>query len=67
MDARNLVNCGNHWGVLVAFLWLVHSIFEYWVGKTDKVKAGSTWELLFSVIMMAVILILRRFKNGKQD
>lgn len=25
------------------------SIFEYWLGKTDKVKAASILELLFNV------------------
>lgn len=66
MDARNLVNCGNHWGVLVAFLWLVHSIFEYFIGKTDKTKAASTWELIFFIVASSIALIIKK-KNGKND
>jgi len=65
MDHGQILNCSNHWGAIVALLWFLHSIFEWWIGKTDKVKSSSTWQLLFSVILMGVTLILRRNENAK--
>jgi len=54
----------NHWTAIVAFLWLGNSIFEYWIGKTDKTKAASTWELLF-VTIVSIGLFLSRRNDGK--
>jgi len=50
----------NHWAAIVAFLWVSHSILEMWLGKTEKVKAGSLLELVLSATMMVVIIIIRR-------
>lgn len=55
------INCGSNWSLAIAGLWLLHSIFEAWLGKTDKTKAASTWELLFSVTLMLATIIIRRF------
>lgn len=67
MDAGQALNCHNHWGAIIAFIWLIHSVFEYWLGKTNKTKAASTWELLFSVAIMFVLFLLRRKKNAKSS
>lgn len=45
----DLIKANLH--VIVAALF---SIFEYWLGKTDKVKAGSTLELVINLIRGAV-------------
>lgn len=49
--------------VTVVFLILyyaVYSLFEYWLGKTNKIKANSTVELVLTVVAAAATLFLRR-------
>ena len=42
----------NNYPTIVAFLmWL---IFEYWLGRTNKVKAGSTLEAILNFIKMII-------------
>jgi len=69
MDGWPILNCSNAngYGVAIAALWFCHSLFEWWLGKTEKTKASSSWELIFSVIMMLALIILRRFKNGSKS
>lgn len=38
----------NLWTVVLAFMGAFHMLFEYWLGKTDKVDASSTIELLLN-------------------
>lgn len=46
-----MIQCdANHWTVIVAFIWLCHSILEAWLGKTDKVKSGSVIELIITTL-----------------
>lgn len=54
----------NHWTALVAGLWLAHSGFEFWLGKSQKVKAASTWELLLTGAVALLVLMNRRKKDG---
>lgn len=53
----------NHWTVLTLGLWLAHSIFEAWLGKTPKVKAASTWELLLTGVVAITVLLSKRKKE----
>lgn len=52
--------CGNHWAAIVAAIWLVHSIFEYWIGKTSKTKASSLIELAVTAGLSLIVLLLKR-------
>lgn len=36
----------NRTVILVSLLIFAKELLEYWLGKTDKVKAGSTLELI---------------------
>jgi len=55
------MSCPQSWIAITAFIGLLTSILEYWLGKTEKVKSGSILELVFSAIMMIVLIIIRRF------
>lgn len=62
------MNCEpNHWAVIMAGIGLVHMVFEYWIGKTQKVKSSSFLELVFTGIAMVAVLILRRKNGSKSD
>lgn len=37
------------WEVFVAY-WVADKLFEYWLGKTDKVKSGSILEIIINGI-----------------
>lgn len=39
---------------LVLFVALAMGVLEYWLGKTDKLKSGSTLELIFNVVKKVV-------------
>ncbi len=67
MDAGQIINCQNHWGAIIAALWFCHSVFEYWIGKTTKLKAASTLELVFSFVIMFGLFLLRRNKDAKSN
>jgi hypothetical protein len=48
----------NNYISVVGFIsWL---ILEHWLGKTTKVKAGSTLEVIINFIKMVVKLILKK-------
>lgn len=57
--------CPNpHLGaVVMSVCGTVHVIFEYWLGKTKRVKANSTLELLLELVS----LIFRRRKKDVQS
>jgi hypothetical protein len=38
----------------------VYMSLEYWLGKTDKVKAGSTLELVLSGLKAGLAVVLGR-------
>jgi hypothetical protein len=49
-----------------AFGILAYSAFEYWIGRTQKVKASSLLELLGIVIGFVIVkLITKGGKDGK--
>ncbi|TXG77621.1 hypothetical protein E6Q11_02510 [Candidatus Dojkabacteria bacterium] len=37
------------WGAITAGIWCMHSVLEYWLGKTKKTKAGSIVELALNL------------------
>lgn len=41
-----------------------YSLFEYWIGKTKRVKANSTVELII-VLFIAAIAMISKFKGKK--
>jgi hypothetical protein len=45
----------NRQAIMLSIVVLAKESFEYWLGKTEKIKAGSTLELIF--------LILKKLKN----
>ena len=45
----------NRTVILFCVLGLLNELFEYWIGKTSKVEAGSKLELLF--------LFIKKVKN----
>ena len=48
----------NNYISVVGFIsWLV---LEHWLGKTSKVKAGSTLEIVINFLKMVVKLILKK-------
>lgn len=51
---------GNHWGAVIAVCWLLHSVLEAWLGKTEKTKSGSMVELIIRGLVSVAGLILRR-------
>lgn len=45
-----ILSCENlNWKLLLAF-YIIDKFFELWIGKTDKVKAGSLLELIWNSI-----------------
>lgn len=60
-------SCQHPWLALVVTLfWLAHSWVEYWLGKTDRFKANSMWEIVLTgVAALFVILFKRRGNDGK--
>jgi hypothetical protein len=63
----DLTHCNaNIWGATIALLWFLNSLLEYWLGKTEKVKAGSMLELTFSAIIILTTIVIRRF-YGKSN
>lgn len=56
----------NHWSAIIAFCWLLHSLFEYYLGKTDKVKSSSTIELI-ATGLAAIFIWYWKKKNGIVD
>lgn len=57
-------NCPTWPAAIVAVVWLIHLVFEYWIGKTEKVKSASVLELVITVMAMGAMYFLRRDKNG---
>lgn len=54
--------CGlfSYWEIVLV-LW---SLVEFWLGKTDRVKSGSTLELLLNT-MRFLIQTVRSKKSGE--
>lgn len=51
---------GIDWNKAILALW---ALFEYWLGKTDRVKSNSTIELILALVRGTVKLI-RKPKEG---
>ncbi len=45
--------CNNQNYIFVIFYVIMMAI-EYWLGKTDRVKSGSTLELIFNIIKLVL-------------
>lgn len=53
------------WAALAAFLWLIHLILEYWLGKTQRTKAGSVVEVVI-MALVTVVLLVSKFTKEKE-
>lgn len=52
------------WKLLLIFAcWTAHAVAEYWLGKTEKTKAGSVVELL--LLGATAIALFWRKKNER--
>lgn len=56
--------CGieTHWQVLFFVAWM---FFERWLGRTDKLKAGSTVDLIATMVVALIIALFKRRNDGK--
>ncbi len=46
--------------------WIIDKGLEYWLGKTEKIKAGSVLELGFMAVIAFASLFKREKKNGTE-
>lgn len=49
-------------GLFLLFTW-----WERWLGRTQRFKANSTWDLLLGGLILSLLFVrkkLRRMKNG---
>lgn len=55
------------WAVVIALSWLAYALLEAWLGRTDKVKAGSVVELVITALIGLAMLgaVLFRKKEDK--
>lgn len=58
---------GNGWDAVIAALWLAHTLFEYWLGKTQRTKSGSVVELVITGIVGLIVLMAHRRKRGDSE
>lgn len=56
-----LCSLGGHWQFLALLAWM---FFERWLGRTDKLKAGSTVDLIASMIVAIILALFKRRKDG---
>jgi hypothetical protein len=42
---------------------ILYSVFEYWMGKTQRTKANS----LIEFVAMVIAIFILKIKKGKQD
>lgn len=61
-----MINCSTDDLIKAGVFMFLYSLLEYWLGKTDKVKAGSVIQLGLMAISLLIIFILRR-KNGREE
>lgn len=58
------LNCHNYTSMAaLALLYLADQLFEYWLGKTNKISAGSKVGLIITALASIAVLILRRKEN----
>lgn len=55
-----LSDCGTKSIIIFSVISLVGMLLEAWVGKTDKIKAGSILELLFNLVLGAVKKLINK-------
>lgn len=48
---------------LILIGWAIHTILEYWLGKTDRTESGSVLEVVEKGLVALIGLILRREKR----
>lgn len=64
MDEVLIPNCdADLKSIIILCLWFGHSVFEYWLGKTRKVKACSTWDLVFAGFLAFFLYIQYKYKK----
>lgn len=55
---------GHHYWILATLVVIWQSI-EAWLGWTDKVKSGSTPELLIRILITAALAVIPLFWKGR--
>lgn len=59
-----LCHNANAWTAIVAVCSIGYPIVEFWLGKTDRVKASSVIELFWMIALALGAYFIRRW-NGK--
>ncbi len=60
------MDCSGH-ALAVGLGVFAYSAWECWLGRTDKVKANSTLELIFVSAMVVLLSVWRKYKCQQSD
>ncbi len=61
---QGCIGNANIYTAIVAACWVLNLILERWLGRTDRVKAASTFDLIVSGVVIVAALISRK---GNKD
>lgn len=60
------MNCGAQDYIKIGAMFLAYSVFEYWLGKTNKVRQASFIELLIMGAVLVITLMVNKLKGERK-